>query len=155
MEFTYKIKNYIQSEKRLFVIYTPTDKSLPVWGGWVQIDDNMTEAEIKECVIQSLPTYRWENAEIAAAKNLVNHSETVTYQAPQPSVFPQPDAQPDAEQIARSRRNRQLSLSDWAILPDSPLSDATKAEYVVYRQALRDVPEQSGFPDSIVWPTRP
>jgi len=151
MEFTYKIDNYIQSEKRLFVVYTPTDTALPAWGNWVQLDDGMTEDQIKERVIQLLPIYRWENTEIAAAKNLVTYSETATYQAPQAQVLPQPTA----EQIARTRRNQQLSLSDWAVLPDSPLSDAKKAEYLVYRQALRDVPEQSGFPSSIVWPTTP
>jgi hypothetical protein len=156
MEFTYKIENYIQSEKRLFVVYTPTDTSLPAWGNWVQINDNMTEAEIKERVVQSLPTYRWENTEIAAAKNLVAHSEVATFTPP---PEPEPEAtiypQPTKEEIERMRRNQILFYSDWAVLPDTPISDAKKAEYLMYRQALRDVPEQSGFPDNIVWPTSP
>jgi hypothetical protein len=156
MEFTYKIENYIQSEKRLFVVYTPTDTALPAWGNWVQINDDMTEAQIKERVVESLPTYRWANTEIAAAKNLVAHSEVATFvyvpePEPEVTVFPEPTQ----EEIERARRNRLLFISDWAVLPDAPLTDAKKEEYLVYRQALRDVPEQSGFPDTIVWPTKP
>ena len=154
MEFTYKIENYIQSEKRLYVAYIPTDITLPPWGNWVQLDDGMTEDQIKERVIQSLPKYRWETAEITAAKNLVNHSAAATFQpAPEPEAPVYPQLTP--EEIARGQRNQKLSASDWTVLPDAPLSDLKKSEYLVYRQALRDVPEQSGFPDSITWPTKP
>ena len=47
---------------------------------------------------------------------------------------------------ARSERNLLLKMSDWTQLPDSPLSDAKKAEWATYRQALRDMPSQEGFP---------
>jgi len=158
MEFTYKIENYIQSEKRLFVVYTPTDTSLPPWGNWVSVNDDMTEDQIKENVILSFPKYRWETVEISAAKNLVNYSSTATFQpVPETStpVDPQPVSNEFIEQMKRMERNLLLSVSDWAVLPDVGLSDAKKAEYLVYRQALRDVPEQSGFPTNISWPTKP
>jgi hypothetical protein len=154
MNFTYVIENYIQSEKRLFVVYTPTDTTLPPWGNWVQIDDGMTEDQIKESVIQAFPKFRWDNVEITAAKNLVNHSATATFQ-PAPEPVTPVHSQPTPEQMARRQRNNFLFMSDWAVLPDAPLSDVKKAEYLVYRQALRDVPEQSGFPENIVWPTKP
>lgn len=48
----------------------------------------------------------------------------------------------------RSQRNAQLSASDWAILPDTALSDANKTIYTNYRTALRDAPAQDGFPDN-------
>jgi len=48
----------------------------------------------------------------------------------------------------RAQRNQRLTETDWAILPDSPLSDADKTIYQNYRTALRDVPAQSGFPDN-------
>ena len=41
---------------------------------------------------------------------------------------------------ARSKRDRALMESDWTQLPSSPLSDAKKAEWETYRQALRDFP---------------
>jgi hypothetical protein len=48
----------------------------------------------------------------------------------------------------RAQRDAQLSATDWAILPDTALSDANKTIYTNYRTALRDAPAQSGFPDN-------
>ena len=48
----------------------------------------------------------------------------------------------------RAQRNGRLTETDWAILPDSPLSDADKTIYQNYRTALRDVPAQDGFPNN-------
>lgn len=46
----------------------------------------------------------------------------------------------------RAQRNARLAETDWAILPDSPLSADDKAVYQNYRSALRDAPAQAGFP---------
>jgi len=46
----------------------------------------------------------------------------------------------------RAQRNQRLTETDWAILPDSPLSAEDKIVYQNYRAALRDVPAQEGFP---------
>jgi len=54
----------------------------------------------------------------------------------------------NAKAQKRAQRNQRLAETDWAILPDSPLSDADKTIYQNYRTALRDVPAQSGFPDN-------
>lgn len=48
-----------------------------------------------------------------------------------------------------------LEESDWSQLPDNALSAEKRAEWVTYRQALRDVPAQEGFPVNIQWPVRP
>jgi hypothetical protein len=48
----------------------------------------------------------------------------------------------------RAQRNDKLSRTDWAVLPDSPLSTDDKTVYENYRSALRDVPAQAGFPDN-------
>ena len=55
----------------------------------------------------------------------------------------------------RATRDGLLILSDWTQLPDATLSDPQKAAWKAYRQALRDVPGQGGFPDTIVWPDVP
>jgi len=47
-----------------------------------------------------------------------------------------------------------LQESDWTTSTDSPLTDEQKAEAVTYRQALRDLPAQDGFPN-IAFPTKP
>jgi hypothetical protein len=50
---------------------------------------------------------------------------------------------------ARDKRNALLVETDWTASSDVTMSDAMKA----YRQALRDVPAQDGFPTDINWPT--
>ena len=51
----------------------------------------------------------------------------------------------------RAERNAKIAACDWRVLPDVLNGDVWK----VYRQALRDVPEQAGFPDNVVWPMQP
>jgi len=55
--------------------------------------------------------------------------------------------------IIRSDRNALLSASDWTQLPDVP--ETIKNSYAIYRQELRDIPQQNGFPTNITWPTKP
>jgi hypothetical protein len=55
----------------------------------------------------------------------------------------------------RAERNHLLALCDWTQNADSPLDSDRKSAWVTYRQALRDVPEQQGFPYDVVWPTQP
>ena len=55
-----------------------------------------------------------------------------------------------AEEV-REERNQLLSQTDWMAGSDVTMSTAWRT----YRQALRDVPEQSGFPNDITWPTKP
>ena len=56
----------------------------------------------------------------------------------------------------RRHRNKLLAASDHVMLPDSPVSDATRAEWGLYRQQLRDLPEVSAAaPASATWPTPP
>lgn len=53
----------------------------------------------------------------------------------------------------RDHRNILLFESDWTQLPDVPQN--TKEIWAIYRQALRDVTEQAGFPANVVWPEKP
>jgi hypothetical protein len=67
-----------------------------------------------------------------------------------------PPPPPTTEELAygvRYRRDKLLAETDWTQAAD--VSQATKDKWAPYRQALRDVPEQSGFPTEIVWPTKP
>ena len=54
---------------------------------------------------------------------------------------------------ARFHRDSLLSQTDWTQAADVP--QTTKDKWAPYRQALRDVPQQEGFPDNIVWPVAP
>lgn len=53
---------------------------------------------------------------------------------------------------AREKRNALLAESDWTQLADAPVDSLAWSNY---RQALRDVPQQLGFPLNIVWPVAP
>jgi hypothetical protein len=53
--------------------------------------------------------------------------------------------------IERVERDRLIAETDWWAMSDLTMTDAQ----ATYRQALRDVPEQSGFPNDITWPTKP
>ena len=60
--------------------------------------------------------------------------------------------------LIRNKRNELLKESDWTQVNDSPLTDAKKAEWATYRQALRDLPgsytDDDAFAD-VVFPTQP
>ena len=53
---------------------------------------------------------------------------------------------------ARNKRNTLLSVSDWTQIADAPVDQAA---WATYRQALRDVPQQTGFPHEVDWPVKP
>ena len=63
-------------------------------------------------------------------------------------------AMKDAEQAksVRASRTEKLKDSDWTQVADAPVD---KAAWATYRQALRDVTQQSGFPWTIDWPETP
>ena len=63
-------------------------------------------------------------------------------------------ANKDAEQAKSVRTTRETLLkeSDWTQLSDAPVDKVT---WATYRQALRDIPLQAGFPWSIDWPIKP
>ena len=52
---------------------------------------------------------------------------------------------------ARALRDSLLAATDWTANSDITMS----GEMRTYRQALRDVPAQEGFPDDVTWPTKP
>ena len=53
------------------------------------------------------------------------------------------------------KRNYLLLKSDWTQIPNNPLTPEQQAAWATYRQELRDIPEQSGYPYNVVWPTPP
>jgi len=60
----------------------------------------------------------------------------------------------DAEQAksVRAERNRLIAECDWTQVEDSPVD---KAAWATYRQALRDLTLQAGFPFDVTYPTKP
>ena len=63
------------------------------------------------------------------------------------------DAAAQALAQLREQRNARLAASDWTQAPDAPT--ANDAAWKVYRQALRDLPQQWTYPNAPQWPTAP
>lgn len=57
----------------------------------------------------------------------------------------------EAAKAVRAERDRKLADTDWTALSDVTMS----AEMAAYRQALRDITAQEGFPHSVNWPVKP
>ncbi|MBR1777610.1 MAG: phage tail assembly chaperone [Alphaproteobacteria bacterium] len=53
----------------------------------------------------------------------------------------------------RKKRNYLLAVSDWTQIPDSSID--CKEKWQKYRQCLRDLPAQPGFPRNVKWPEKP
>lgn len=88
----------------------------------------------------------WCNANNAMIEDKGDYYEVV--------AIPAPTTEELAAQ-ARSQRDALIAATDYLMATDYPLTDEKRQELTVYRQALRDIPEQPGFPTEIVWPTKP
>lgn len=71
------------------------------------------------------------------------HPECVTEE--QPYTPPVPTTEELAVRV-RAERNKRLALTDHFVMPDYPISQERLEEIKVYRQELRDLPQQPGFP---------
>ena len=56
---------------------------------------------------------------------------------------------------ARSERDRRIAETDYYMMPDYPSDPNNIQEMKAYRQALRDIPKQEGFPSKFTWPDVP
>ena len=70
-----------------------------------------------------------------------------------PITGPDPEPEPVAPEVSvRAERDGLLLTSDWTQVYDSTVD---KSLWATYRQLLRDVPSQEGFPNTITWPVKP
>lgn len=52
----------------------------------------------------------------------------------------------------RGERDSKLRSCDWTQVSDAPVDQEA---WAIYRQALRDIPSQEGFPTEVTWPVEP
>lgn len=71
-------------------------------------------------------------------------------------------AEPTPEEIkkqlaerVRADRDTRIAEADWTQVLDAPITDECRDAFRVYRQALRDVPQQARFPEEVIWPEKP
>jgi hypothetical protein len=60
-----------------------------------------------------------------------------------------------AAELIRQTRNTLLAQTDIYTLPDYPISSEKRAEWLAYRQLLRDITNQETFPNNVTWPIPP
>ena len=108
----------------------------------------------------SINKYRWDGTEWVLEQNTseIERFEFTLADFPDAPVPEMPNYNHDQHQLeqeaeeVRTQRDALLSQSDWTQVPDAPVDQQAWAEY---RQALRDVPQQAGFPTEITWPVKP
>ena len=120
------------------IFYSPTNKgfyTVPVHGDAIPEDAIEVEAE--------------------------DHKTLLTERAQGKSIVPGEDGYPvlaiiplDEDQV-RAKRDALLNASDWVATRAFETGEDVPANWAQYRQALRDIPEQAGFPASVTWPTAP
>jgi hypothetical protein len=61
----------------------------------------------------------------------------------------------EAAKAVRATRDGKLAECDWVVIKNLELNQNIPGVWEVYRQGLRDVPAQAGFPHDITWPAKP
>lgn len=102
---------------------------------WYQVTHGVVPQAFAQCVPRPSPCHVWVDGGWAedAALAAIAHDEK--------------------KGAARAERNARLAACDWTQGRD--IADATVTLWTPYRQLLRDIPAQAGFPDTIDWPTTP
>ena len=125
-----------------YIIYNSTT-------GIIRMTTNVNDENIAKELTQTGESYLQGAADITTQKIDVTKNPNVIIN--NIIVMPTMD-------FLRQERNGKLADTDWVVLPDSPLSDTKKAEWITYRQALRDLPTNytnSNTIDDITFPTEP
>ena len=65
------------------------------------------------------------------------------------------DNEPSEEEKDRKERDDLLASTDWIVIKHMEINKEIPTEWVEYRQALRDITLQSGFPGNVDWPVKP
>ena len=130
-----------------FADFAPINVELP-------IDENgnlPVGTELDQYLVGFIPTWHLARQE-RLANGISNANEIASLVEPEPVI--EPTLEQTSNEI-RTIRNDLLSKSDWTQTLDAPLIEVEKNAWAEYRQALRDIPMQNGFPTNIQWPMAP
>jgi hypothetical protein len=141
IEYTYNIISVDQAARCMEVVYSSPGRQTLHIGARLPYEN-----ETLDTILQMYaPIAHWLEAEQKTQAPPISSG----------SLVYTPPAEPEPIQAARLRRNMLLTHTDWTQLPDAPLSSEQRAVWVEYRQELRNVPTQPGFPNQIIWPVAP
>lgn len=98
--------------------------------------------------LESLLSTYVRNARTALPSPVVTNASSIQRMVVKPDNF-------EAKRIVRFLRNRLLNATEWTQTQDNPLSPTIRLSWQSYRQSLRELPRQPGFPFNVVWPVPP
>jgi hypothetical protein len=61
----------------------------------------------------------------------------------------------EAAKAVRAKRDNLIAETDWLVIKNLELNQNVPGKWEVYRQDLRDIPQQAGFPHNVTWPVKP
>lgn len=129
------IANVIKKDNEVILVGVAADASRSYISNGAVVDYT-TEQSLAKSQFQR--NAKWSNEVFAWVSNLSPDQKTVIQ-----------------ENSIKSERDSLLYKSDWTQIPNNPLTVEKQNEWAVYRQSLRDVTSQSGYPFNVVWPTQP
>ena len=109
-----------------------------------EVELSVDTGELKDRVYETEPTYDPDTQRVVPVMTETETTITKGYVV-------EDLTQETISQKIRNQRDQLLAATDKEVLPDRSPSD----EILAYRQALRNVPQQEGFPSDIEWPVRP
>lgn len=107
--------------------------------------DNKMRQILQQLVAAEPELYK----EVAVNDESGNKIATTVEEIPQPT---EEEKRKKKETEVRAQRDALIAKTDYLLAPDYPISAKDLEKVKAYRQALRDVPSQEGFPDNVVWP---
>lgn len=127
-------------------------------------DLNAAPADVRERFMESLAAsinrWEWDGNDwlLTQDTSTIDKFGFAATAFPDAPIPEKPNYNPDERQLeqeaaeARAQRDALLTACDWTQVADAPVDQQAWADY---RQALRDVPQQSGFPGEFNWPVTP
>jgi hypothetical protein len=132
-------------------------EGFPLFSVDLPIDENKklpVGEELKAYLKGFIPTWHVERQEKLSG-GIANAEEIRKLVTPLPQVIENTLSLEELEAQIRQRRNAGLQQSDWTQVNDVNLTTVEIDAWKAYRQALRDLPAQEGFPSNVIWPLPP
>lgn len=117
-------------------------------------DANLSGNKLVRIIENSPPIYNNQTQNIFqdSAPKLIDNVWVLGWIIKQLNTEEQTEKTTAQTKVVRASRDEKLKECDWTQIADST---ADKAAWATYRQALRDLPSQEGFPWVITWPVQP
>lgn len=137
--YTYEIIAVDEAARCMEVVYTSEAHGVMHVGARLPYEGEALE----QIIAMFAPVQEWRLRDMAVVAPAVGVTGELADVEPSPIPL---------EDQARAHRNALLAASDWTQVADAPVDQAA---WATYRQALRDITAQAGFPTDINWPVAP